>query len=295
MESVNKIKFITCIYTKLNGTTFGGQLANRIHRYKFSLLALLNMTNADFLCYTSEEEIEDLQSFFYTEHNISKKQLNIKIFDLDNTKLASLINKNKNITAVKSDYRCYEIQYSKFSWWWDEDKSYDFYYWIDAGLSCIDLIPPKLLNQHHTAGLRKYYDCSLFNNLFLNNLVNASDDKFLLLGKENIQLCCSGTVPEKWYKNYDRSLHIIGGLFGGSVNMWDNIVTMFEDYTSKIVTEDNVLYYEELIMSIMYVDNSSNFNVIEFDSWHHADSGIHDKLFFEDKKSFYEIVTDLNK
>jgi len=116
-----------------------------------------------------------------------------------------------------------------------------------------------------------------------------------LLGKENVEQYWSQTVPEKWYKNYNHNLHIIGGLFGGSVNMWDKIVPMFEDYVSKIISEDCVLYFEELFMSLMYVNNSSKFKVIEFDTWHHEDSGIHDKAFFKSHKSFYEIITDLNK
>tara|TARA_R110000744_G_scaffold373600_1_gene485871 strand:+ start:542 stop:1429 length:888 start_codon:yes stop_codon:yes gene_type:complete len=295
MATSNNIKFLTCIYTNLHGTEFGGQDSNRIHRYKYSLLSLLKMTEADFVCYTGEEEINDLEEFFYNEHNISHNQLKFEVFNLRDVKFASLIDKVKNVEEMKQSVRCHEVQYSKFHWWWNEDKTYDYYYWIDAGISCINLLPTKFLNQNHTDGMRNYYDTNLFNNTFLDNLVKITRDKFLLLGKENIEQFWSQTVPEKWYKNYNNSLHIIGGLFGGSVNMWDKVVPMFEDYVSKIISEDRVLYFEELFMSLMYVNDSSKFKVIEFDTWHHEDSGIHDKAFFETKKSFYEIITDLNK
>ena len=68
-----KIKFITSIYSDLHGTEFGGR-PNRGSHYRYSLLSLLKMTDADFLCYTSDREIKDLKNFFYTEHNISNEQ-----------------------------------------------------------------------------------------------------------------------------------------------------------------------------------------------------------------------------
>ena len=65
------VKFITSIYSDLNGTEFGGRVARGGH-YRFSLLSLLKMTDADFLCYTSDRELEGLKTFFYEEkYNIS--------------------------------------------------------------------------------------------------------------------------------------------------------------------------------------------------------------------------------
>jgi hypothetical protein len=64
-------KFITCIYDNLFGTELGGRISRGAH-YRFSLLSLLKMTDADFICYTSQDEIEDLENFFYTENNIDR-------------------------------------------------------------------------------------------------------------------------------------------------------------------------------------------------------------------------------
>ena len=58
------VKFITSIYSNLHGTEFGGRIGRGGH-YRFSLLSLLKMSNADFLCYTSDQEIDSLKSFFY--------------------------------------------------------------------------------------------------------------------------------------------------------------------------------------------------------------------------------------
>ena len=69
-----RVKFITCIYSDLYGTDLGGRQC-RYHHYRFSLLSLLKMTNADFLCYTSDREIESLKSFFYVENKVSENKL----------------------------------------------------------------------------------------------------------------------------------------------------------------------------------------------------------------------------
>jgi hypothetical protein len=290
------VKFITAIYSDLNGTELGGRPARGSH-YRFSLLSLLKMTNADFVCYTSDREIESLKDFFYINNQISEKQLEFKIFDLNNSKFKDIINLRKNVEQIKNGDRCIEIQYSKFDWWWNEDGSYDYYYWIDAGLSHCGLIPLKYLTNSEI--LRKYYESSLFNNHFLKNLVNDTGDKFLIVGKENERNYWSGTVNSKWYDRYDRSIHIIGGLFGGHKSLWNNVVNIFEDYVQKILSDETCefLPHEEQIMSLMYVNHNELFTRQHFDIWwcrDNAPQGVTDELF-NNNKSFYRILEELNR
>jgi len=75
------VKFVTCIYSFLNGTTFGGRV-NRYGHYRWSLLSLLKMSDADFVCYTSKDEYEDLVKFFYEDNKIDSNKLIFKIYDL---------------------------------------------------------------------------------------------------------------------------------------------------------------------------------------------------------------------
>jgi hypothetical protein len=290
-----KTKIITCIYSDLNGTVLGGRPGRNGH-YRWSLLSLLKMTDADFLCYTSQREYESLVNFFYKQHQVPETKLQFKIFDISNTKFQDLINQYKNIEGTKKGDRCVEIQYSKFHWWWDEDKSYDYYYWFDAGLSHVGLIPNKYLTTTHTE--QRYYESNLFNNDFLRNVIEDTGDKFLILAKENVKYYWSGTLNQKWYtNNFDMSLHVIGGLFGGHRSKWDNIVTIFEDYLQKIITEDNVLPHEENIMSLMRVNHPELFETKEFDIWWCPDSGPRDLdvSYYLDKKSFYRILEEFNR
>jgi hypothetical protein len=253
------------------------------------------MTDADFLCYTSDRELPSLENFFYEEHSISKDKLKFQVFDIGNTKFRDLINEYKNIEETKKGDRCVEVQYSKFHWWWNEDKTYDYYYWIDAGLSHCGLIPNKYLHGNHPQG--RYYESSLFNNEFVKNLIDDTEDKFILLGKENDRNYWSGTVDRKWYTEYDRSIHIIGGLFGGHRSKWDEVVTLFEDYTKRIISEDKGLPHEEHVMSLMWVNHKDLFTRKHFDIWwcrDNAPQGVTDELF-EQNKSFYKILEEFNR
>lgn len=62
--------------------------------------------------------------------------------------------------------------------------SYDYYFYLDAGLSHCGLIPNKYLSltgQHN----RGYYESPL-NNKFLQNLIRNTGDKFTIIGKEKM-------------------------------------------------------------------------------------------------------------
>ena len=288
------VKIITSIYSDLHGTEFGGRVGRGGH-YRFSLLSLLKITDADFLCYTSDREIKSLESFFYDENGVSPEKLQFQVFDIANTKFKDLINQYKNIEGTKKSDRCIEIQYSKFHWWSNEDKSYDYYYWIDAGLSHCGLIPLKYLTSTHPQG--RYYESNLFNNDFIKNVIEDTGDKFLLLGKENDRNYWSGTVKIKWYTEYDRSIHVIGGMFGGHRDKWDEVVNIFEGYTKNIIEEDKGLPHEEEVMSLMYVNHKELFERKHFDIWwcrDNAPTGVTDEMFTLNK-SFYKILEEFNR
>lgn len=289
------IKFITSIYSDLYGTDFGGR-PNRNGHYRWSLLSLLKMADADFVCYTSKREIEDLKTFFYKEHNVDQNKLEIKEYDLENHYFKNLFTKFKNFEETKTSDRCIEIQYMKFIWFLSEDMKYDYYFWIDAGLSHCGLIPNKYLSMTgpHNRG---YYESSLFNNNFLKNLIKNTLNKFTVIGKENDRNYWSGTVNPIHFIKYDRSIHIIGGLFGGKKELWDNIVKLFIKYVDQVTQQDGRLYHEEDIMTLMFRNHKELFFNYYFETWWHEDeriSGLDMNQHLKNNKSFYKILEELN-
>lgn len=293
---MKKIKFITCIYNNLYGTIYGGRPSRELH-YKWSLLSILKISDADFVCYTSKDEYGDLCNFFHIENGVDENKLQIKVFNLSDTPHSDILQKYKDVEKIKKGDRCLEIQYMKLNWFNFEDGSYDYYYWIDAGLSHSGLIPKKYLSQEgpHNRG---YYESSLFSNKWVNNLVNSSNDKFLLIGKENKRNFWSQTVNQKHFKVYDNSIHVIGGLFGGKKELWSEIIDLFNVNLNVVSNFDKRLYHEEDILTLMYRNNSELFESLYFETWWHEDeriNGIDDMVDFTKKnKSFYRVLEELN-
>lgn len=282
---------MTAIYSDLNGSELGGREGRKDH-YRFSLLSLLKMNNADFVCYTSSREVDDLKTFFYDINQIPKERLNFVVKELNECLYSEIINSVKDVEKMKKSDRCYEIQYSKFSWYNNEDETYDYYFWFDAGLSHCGIIPNKYLNG---PGYRIYYESNLFNDQFLNNLINFCGDKFAVIAKENDRNYWESTVDPKYYTNYDRSLHVIGGMFGGKKENWRKVVDKFDEYVNMILPEQGRLFFEEHFMSLMFQNHKDWFNPLYFDVWWHEDNFKNrPESFFIENKSFYKILEELN-
>jgi hypothetical protein len=292
-----KTKIITAIYSDLHGTELGGRPSRGGH-YKYSLRSLLKMSDADFVCYTSSNEIDDLENFFYVQNNINESQLTFKIFDLRNFEFTEKINKIKNIDEVKVSDRCVEIQYSKFIWSLDELHigDYDVVYWFDAGLSHCGLIPNNYLTQ--TGYWEQNYESPLFNNTFLKNLTEFTSDKIVLCSKENQQNYWSGTLPEKYYEKHCMDRHIIGGFFGGKKDKMKEYCELFLKTLEMLLENENMLYHEEHIMSLLYYNYNNLYNPLEFDTWWHEDAnipGLDMVEYLSTRKSFYKILEELNE
>lgn len=286
-----RVKIITSIYSDLSSLNMGGRSHRKDH-YRFSLLSLMKMSNADFLCYTSEREIEDLKNFFYKTYNISEERLKFEVYDLLKSDYSDVLNPLKELSDKFVSDRSYEIQYSKFSWYNKEDKSYDYYFWFDAGLSHTGLIPDKYLSGK---GYQVYFESSLFNDNFLNNLLNYCEDKFVIVAKENSRNYWEGTVDNQYYNVYDNSVHIIGGFFGGKKELWDKVVPTFDQYVKLILPVQKKFFYEEHFMSLMYQNHKEWFKTLNFDIWWHENNFKEgSKEFFEQNKSFYKILEELN-
>ena len=288
-----KTLFLTCIYNNLYGTEFGGR-PSRTEHYKFSLLSLLRMTNADFLCYTSSNDLSSLEDFFYNQNGISKNKLRFIQFDLNNTKHHHIISKYKDIDSIKNGDRCFEIQYNKFFWFFNEKLDYDYYYWIDAGLCHCGIIPDKYLVSNNT--YQKYFNSYFFDNNFLDKLIDKSKDKVLLLGKSNTgSNFWSNTIPSQYYKEYDSSYHIIGGLFGGNKVVMKRFVEEFEKVFLEVILREQELYSEEQIMSLIFANKKELFKLFSFDVWLHENNltSHYPPNYLTINKSFYKSLEDI--
>jgi hypothetical protein len=290
-----KTKIVTSIYSDLYGTEFGGR-PNRGGHYRYSLLSLMKMSDADYVCFTSEREYDDLCKFFYSENKIDPIKLTIKIYDISNFVLSDKINKLKNIEETKKSDRCVEIQYCKFLWSLNESfiGNYDNIFWFDAGLSHAGLFPEKHMKQD--GYYNQNFNCLLFDNQLLTNLLSFTGDKIFICSKENQVNYWSGTVPAKYYNEHCQDRHIIGGFFGGNLSKMKDYCELFLEYVNKLLENEPKLYHEENIMSLIYYNHRDLFKVKEFDNWWHENeriSGLDMQEFLKTRKSFYKILEEL--
>lgn len=288
-----KVKFVTAIYNNLYGTEFGGR-PERSYHYKYSLLSLLKMTQAKFIMYTSPEEYPQLLTFFYDDHNITADHLEIKTFSLKDCKEHNIISSKKQQLKNLAEDRCYELQYSKFEWLKREiDPEFSHIFWIDAGLSHVGLLPEKYFITDNN--ITKYFTYDLFNNNFLNNLINKIEDKIFIIGKDNTGInFWSKSLPSKFYNNYNADIHVIGGLFGGKLEKVREYCKNFTDLLKEVLNEED-LYFEEHLMTALYYNSIKNFSMEYFQIWWYEENGIYppDHEIYKTNKSFYKIITEL--
>lgn len=293
-----KIKFITCIYNNLFGTDLGGRF-NRDGHYRHSLKSILKITNADFLLYTSQEEIEGLKAFFYQECGFTEDRIQLKVYDIKNTPYKEKFDLYKIIEDTKKSDRCPEIQYSKLTWLEDfNEEGYDYLFWIDAGLSSNILFPDRYFPEDQ-GYYPRYFECSAYTNTFVEKLVKFVDDKVFLIRKDNTNNFWSGTVSPKYYTEYNSARHIIGGLFGGEINKTKEFAKLFREYANTILDEEKRIYYEENIMSLVYYNHQDMFATLDFDIWWHEDERVQYPNFdiiehTTVNKSFYKIFVELD-
>jgi hypothetical protein len=280
-----KTLLLTSIYTKLWGTDLGGR-TSRDHHYKWSLLNILNTKPTKVVCFTSEEELPELEAWFYHVQKVDKELLEFRVYDLYNCEHYDLIQRNKDVEFVKSHDRCHEIQYMKFFWskLIEDRHDYDRMYWIDAGLSHGGLFPEEYMMGDQW---ERHFLISLFTPELLSKWNDASKDKVVMFSKNNDgRYFWSQTLPQSYYNEFDRSRHIIGGMFGGTPQAYDNLTTRFEELLLTLLDKENELYHEELILSCMAVNTPEEYNLLKFDDWYARDEWANENI---DNILFYHL------
>lgn len=257
----------TSIYSNLWKTDFGGRPGRGLH-YRHSLLNMLNLGADKFICFTDEKELDSLKDWFYIQNKVPETLLEFIAFNLTDSKYFEDIAKLKDLDQVRTSDRCYEVQYNKFFWIDNipDIEDYSKVYWFDAGLSHGGLFPAQYSSG---GGYESNFNFTLFNRDFLDHLNNLTENRFLLISKNNRgAYYWSTTLPRKFYSKYSNAEHIVGGFFGGTLEMFKQIKADFNSLLSLLLNEEQELYFEELIMSCMYQNNKEKYITLNFDDWY---------------------------
>lgn len=279
------ITFVTCVYTNLFNTEFGGRI-NFDNRYKFGLISLFKM-NSNFIIYTWKKDVDNLINFL---NENKPEDYNSKFlvlgFDLNESPVYNDIKKIKNVENQKKSERSYDLMINKFIFVSESIKNNyfdsDYFFWIDAGLSHCCLFPNKYMITNE-GGWKQFSDCVLFSSELKDSLKKF--DKVLLF-RNNSQYADGDYYSDDWY--------IIGGMWGGNKK---NTNWFCDLITTKFLYEVNInkkLYLDEALVTKIVKQDQSNFDFVDFDLWHHENSGDWVQDIIKGKKSFYKFFEEKN-
>ena len=294
---MNDTAIVTCFYSNLHGTKYGGRLGRQSH-YLHSICSLLKITNADFFIYCDPNQVDILREFV---EPFSNSKLTIIPYDLEDFYMKGLFDKYKDFTKAQSSDRCQEIQYLK-SCWMSDIEGYDWVFWFDAGLSYSGLMPDKYMLPRDV-GKIEYFNSGLFCDELVDGLKRTAEDKFLTFAIHNSYPTAYRTyLLENYYpKNYDSTTyHTIAGILGGRRNKVERFHSMFNDLAIEITEHCNEVYDEESIYNLLWDKYPEFFNAQKFDTWWHEDNaksvyGDDERMIevIKSLRSFYKVLEDL--
>lgn len=262
---------VTCMYNGLSDTKYGGR--NRENMYKDSLSSIA-ASGLPIFCFVFPQHVSDLQIFFDAEKINNIKIIGHDIFEEDfHAPIQNIKQRFPEIYGAGNmfwEMRCPEIMFGKtrlLKRIINENSKFEKVYWIDAGLSNASILRHKYFPRANI--LDHYNSENFFTSQFFDGLNrHTSDGLFAALhtNPNNTRIPSDYNETEYSNKNYA----MIGGLFGGNVNMVSIFCDKFEKYITKMLG-NNVLYSEESAYTGIVNDNPAMFAPIFFDTFYHED------------------------
>jgi hypothetical protein len=295
----NKTAIVSCFYTNLHGTKFGGR-AGIEARYINSFKSLLKIDDADFHVFCDPNQTQ----FLYESANL-KDYSNVRLieYDLENFYLQDLFTKYKDYGfSISESNRCQEIQYNKAYWMRaiaEEYENYDNIFWIDMGISYSGLIPDKHLI--FEANKPEYYNSSLFTNKLIQGLISYTADKYFLMMIHNHEPLFYRKILYDFFDHENEKHHAIAGILGGDRKAVIDFFDMFKSISYLVAEHEKQIYDEETILQVLYERNKDFFADLRFETWYHEDNALgiasgDDQMFQKliAAKSFYQALEELH-
>jgi len=298
---MSRTKLVTALFSKYEGFPIFGHDKIRTERYLHSLASIAR-TGEKLICYLQEEYLEEYHNF-WNIHGSKKGYYNIedftniefKFINIDQFKhFQAMFNLKKKYKEIIEYKMFHEIDWMKLQLLEKEvDDQYDYFYWIDCGLSHAGLFPCIASEKPDQEGLGdfKHYSCNwpmydfgrifnpdLFpkiNNFVGNKLLGLSTNlifwHFLPLSDLLIKTkYYSEDVNKAFYKGFN-SNHNIGGIIGGHKDHINHLIAEFNSI-SQLSLNNEIIPNHEVIMTAIKWHNPELFEEYIFDTWYHEDT-----------------------
>lgn len=294
---------VTCIYNKdyITGEAESDPQVEMKWRRFYESLVSESRTNVPLVIYTNPSNEQYLKKFCSAKlyHN------NFEVIPLDITQLSHykaieelklqddsinpIENRYAQLVNSKFTFIRHAINHSKFK--------ADQWFWIDAGLSYVSLIPKRYKS---TDILYDWCGYTCFTPDFINRISQKAKDKVLVvIFDKGIGAFLNDEEIYQEDRIHDKTKWVvIGGLWGGPVDEVLKLCDAFDAAITKVVSYWKTkhrasyirLFYEEPVMSAIVCNNPDNFVTEHFSSWYHEE----DMVTMGDPlsaKSFYKVIT----
>ena len=298
---MKKTKLVTALFSNYQGFPIFGHDNVRVERYLHSLASIAR-TGEKIVCYLEKKYLKEYYNFW----NIHGREqgyydiddftnIEFKFISVDQFKhykrMFDLKQKYKEIVEYKMFH---EIDWMKLQLLENEiDDEYDYFYWIDCGLSHAGLFPCSASEKPNQKGLGdfkhyswewpmydfgKIFNSNLFpkiNNFVGNKLLGLSTTLVYWHFKPLEELLVklkyySDTVTNDFYSQF-AGKHNIGGIIGGHKKHINHLIAEFNTL-GKLCLDNEIIPNHEIIMAAIKWHNPELFEEYLFDTWYHKDT-----------------------
>jgi hypothetical protein len=268
-----KTKLVTAIYSKLGNEFpfYGYDLQSRTERFKYSLCSIAN-TNLDIVCYCSIKDFDEIQTAL---NELLVKNVTLKIFELENLpyhkRMKEIRLKNPDNHLLKKPH---EVMWAKFYFLDKEiDGNYDYYYWIDAGISHMGLFPLKYgtgKGDGMSYNPETWNFPGIFNEELFKNINNYVGEKLLDIRTEILNHSRNDIKIYLELDKINEESLTIGGIVGGHKNLVKWFTKKYEEYGNLCLSNEMILDNEQ-ILSVITFKYKENYKSFTFSTWYHED------------------------
>jgi hypothetical protein len=259
---------VTCMYNGLAGTPFGGRL-NRDAWYRESLQTIAG-AGLPIFCFVAAADVAGHRDYFAS----CAGEIRFVPLELQDVPYHSRIQRIKARDPERYGQlawreRCVEIMWGKSVMLervldaapWAENV-----YWIDAGLANANIISTKYIAEPDLIAYRLCRVGAAFPPQLFARIREFAGDGIVVLKTPNPH---NPGIPAKYNaRPYAEPDGLIAGLLGGRRDRVARLCELFRDKAEAILN-DEVLFFEESILTGVFADHPELFRTFTFDTWYH--------------------------
>lgn len=263
-------KFVTAIYTHLNGTLFNGSPHAIYERYKQSLRSLAK-GGYEIVCYAPDHHGMELIEFFAEFPNVEIILEELTTFPRHDLIERLKIENTQYLSDASWVTRCVEIMWGKFHWLKrhamtaSDDQPV---FWIDAGIFHSGLMhdkwkSPKSDNEFDFDRITQERDLYA-------DLVRFSKGNVLNCRSLQPNHGCDDYLEVFGHQDGRPQYGIIAGIFGGVPSKLIPYLDLCIAFTDETLNAGKLLKEEEIMHRVHFLDDS-NITTFFFETWYHED------------------------